>query len=85
MGNGLSLKEILRRERVSPTRLKMITWTCEKWRAHIDEHAAIYEYDAGMPRRQAEAQALRDAIAMVEADLARAERKYPELKRLRML
>lgn len=36
-------------------------------REHYEERAAIIEFDAGMPRRAAEAMAMQEVLAMQEA------------------
>jgi len=37
-------------------------WSAEDWQAYFNERAAIVEFDGGLPRRQAEAQALSDCV-----------------------
>lgn len=39
-------------------------WDLEDWQAAFDEYAAILEYDAGMPRLQAEALARQELRKM---------------------
>ena len=40
-------------------------------REHYEERAAIIEFDAGMPRRAAEAMALQEALAMQKKKVER--------------
>jgi hypothetical protein len=44
----------------------------EYWREHYEERAAIREYEGGQSREQAEAEALRETIDMMNADKERA-------------
>jgi hypothetical protein len=50
-------------------------WTCEDWRAFFDERAGIAEFDAELPRPQAEAQAFECCV--VEWLNRNAERSPP--------
>ena len=81
MTHSLSLKEKLRRDRDLISNTKSITWDTADWRAYTDERAAIYEFEAGWPPQRARVQALKDALAMMDHDLALMERKYPELRK----
>jgi hypothetical protein len=38
-------------------------WSPEDWQAYFDERAAIAEFDGGLPRLQAEAQAFTECVA----------------------
>jgi hypothetical protein len=48
-GNKASIVELLRRQKDS--------WSAEDWQAYFDERAAIAEFDGGLQRSEAEAQA----------------------------
>jgi len=44
------------------SRAQRSAWDASDWRAYFDERAAIVEYDGGMSRREAEAQAMAECI-----------------------
>ena len=43
-------------------RFEATAWTSEDWKAHHDERAAIYEFDAHTPRPEAEERAFMDCV-----------------------
>jgi hypothetical protein len=51
-------------EIVALIRLEPLRWSADDWRAFFDERAGIIEFDGGLPRAEAEVQAL--ACCVVE-------------------
>src|SRR4029077_8749435 len=51
-------------EIVALIRLKPLRWSADDWRAFFDERAGVIEFDGGLPRAEAEVQAL--ACCVVE-------------------
>jgi len=47
---------------MKPTFEQLLRWADDEARYQLNERAAIYEYDAGMPRELAEAQAAEDFL-----------------------
>jgi hypothetical protein len=45
------------------SRAQRATWDTEDWRAFFEERAAIFEYDGGLPRHEAEVTAWQSCVA----------------------
>jgi hypothetical protein len=54
----------------------------EYWREHYEERAAIREYEGGQTREQAEAEALRETIDLMNADRDRSAPALPSCGKL---
>lgn len=57
-----------------PTFEQLLKWADDEGRYQLNERAAIYEYEAGMPRELAESQAADDYLDERKAQVATAQR-----------